>query len=125
MSAEAVGAAAGRQLGEDLASGACVDHWLADQLVVFMALAAGRSALLCGEPSLHTRTALAVAEQVPVACARHASLCLCLPGCCQHAVAGAWCLCYQTCAHRQATPGADPAPGPATAHICRSPGFGR
>ena len=61
--AEDVGAAAARALAEDLACGACVDRWAQDQLVVFMALAAGTSRLLCGEPTLHTRTALAVARQ--------------------------------------------------------------
>ena len=33
-----------------------------DQLVVFMALASGKSRLVCSEPSLHTRTAMMVAE---------------------------------------------------------------
>ncbi len=42
---------------------------------MFMALAAGRSALLCSESSLHTRTAVAVAEQVPAA--RHTAPCAC------------------------------------------------
>ena len=62
--AEDVGAAAGRELAEDLRSGACVDRWLQDQLIVFMALARGTSRVLCGELTLHTRTAMAVAEQV-------------------------------------------------------------
>lgn len=35
-----------------------------DQLVVFMALAHGGSTIACGEPTLHTRTAMAVAEQL-------------------------------------------------------------
>ena len=38
-----------------------------DQLIVFVALAAGRSQFLCSEPSLHTRTAIAVAEQLSAA----------------------------------------------------------
>ena len=63
MRAEAVGGAAAAALAEDLASGACVDRWAADQLVIFMALAAGTSRLLVGEPTLHTRTALALAAQ--------------------------------------------------------------
>lgn len=37
---------------------------LQDQLIVFMALAAGKSLMLCGELTLHTRTAISVAEQV-------------------------------------------------------------
>lgn len=35
-----------------------------DQLVVFMALAGGMSRVRCGEPTLHTRTAMVVAEQM-------------------------------------------------------------
>ncbi|KAL6763855.1 hypothetical protein V8C86DRAFT_2483322 [Haematococcus lacustris] len=35
-----------------------------DQLIVFMALAAGDSHLVCSEPTLHARTAIAVAEQL-------------------------------------------------------------
>ena len=33
-------------------------------MVIFMALAAGESRVLCGEPTLHTRTAMVVAEQL-------------------------------------------------------------
>jgi RNA 3'-terminal phosphate cyclase (ATP) len=35
-----------------------------DQLVIFMGLAAGDSQMLCCEPTLHTRTAIAVVEQM-------------------------------------------------------------
>jgi RNA 3'-terminal phosphate cyclase (ATP) len=35
-----------------------------DQLIVFMALARGTSRMLCGAPTLHTRTAIAVAQQL-------------------------------------------------------------
>ena len=38
-----------------------------DQLVVFMALGSGTSRVLCGAPTLHTRTAIAVAEQLSAA----------------------------------------------------------
>jgi RNA 3'-terminal phosphate cyclase (ATP) len=38
-----------------------------DQLVVLVALASGTSRFLCGEPTLHTRTAIAVAEQLSAA----------------------------------------------------------
>ncbi|KAK9834892.1 hypothetical protein WJX81_006902 [Elliptochloris bilobata] len=62
--AEDVGSTAARALAEDIACGACVDRWAQDQLVVFAALAAGTSRLLCGELTLHTRTALAVARQL-------------------------------------------------------------
>lgn len=33
-----------------------------DQLIIYMALAQGTSKMLCGEPTLHTRTAMVVAE---------------------------------------------------------------
>ena len=35
-----------------------------DQLIIFMALASGRSRMSCGEPTLHTRTAMTVAERL-------------------------------------------------------------
>lgn len=41
---------------------ACVDMWMQDQLIIFMALAKGKSMIRMGEPSLHTRTAMAVVE---------------------------------------------------------------
>jgi RNA 3'-terminal phosphate cyclase (ATP) len=37
---------------------------LEDQLIVFMALAEGKSNMTCGPPSLHTRTAMVVAEKL-------------------------------------------------------------
>ncbi|KAJ9527725.1 hypothetical protein QJQ45_000298 [Haematococcus lacustris] len=52
------------ELLEVLQAGACVDQWMQDQLIVFMALAAGDSHLVCLEPTLHARTAIAVAEQL-------------------------------------------------------------
>jgi len=45
-----------------LNSKACVDDHLMDQLIIFMALADGRSEVIAREPTLHTRTAVAVAE---------------------------------------------------------------
>lgn len=33
-----------------------------DQLIIYMALAAGTSRMVCAEPTLHTRTAMVVAE---------------------------------------------------------------
>ena len=35
-----------------------------DQLIIFMALAQGTSRMSCGEPSLHTRTAMCIAEKL-------------------------------------------------------------
>jgi RNA 3'-terminal phosphate cyclase (ATP) len=40
---------------------------LQDQLIIFMALAEGTSRVACGPPTLHTRTAMAVAEQLTAA----------------------------------------------------------
>jgi RNA 3'-terminal phosphate cyclase len=37
--AEAIGERAGTELMDALASGACTDEWLQDQLIIFMALA--------------------------------------------------------------------------------------
>jgi len=61
---EEVGAAAGAELARTLASGACVDEWLQDQLVLFMALADGTSRVRTCDLTLHTRTAMAVAERL-------------------------------------------------------------
>jgi len=62
---EAAGAAAAAELAALIASGACVDEHLADQLIVFAALAEGTSRLLARAPlSLHARTAIAVARQL-------------------------------------------------------------
>ena len=36
-------------------------------MVIFLALATGCSSILCGEPTLHTRTAMVVAEQLTCA----------------------------------------------------------
>ena len=52
------GAAAGDELVANLRHGGCVDEYLQDQLIVFMALAAGRSTVRSGPLSLHTRTAI-------------------------------------------------------------------
>lgn len=60
--AEALGQRAAEELADCVDSGACVDPWLLDQLVLFMALAAGRSEVVAAEPTLHTRTAVAVAQ---------------------------------------------------------------
>ena len=38
-----------------------------DQLIIFMALAQGTSRMSCGEPSLHTRTAMSIAERLSTA----------------------------------------------------------
>ena len=56
-----------KDLCRELAHGGCVDEFLQDQLVVFQALAKGRSVIedgQGGEGSLHTKTARWVVEQV-------------------------------------------------------------
>lgn len=55
------------ELEAELAHGGCCDEYMQDQLVVFQALAKGRADIDDGKgrgPSLHTRTARWVAEQV-------------------------------------------------------------
>ena len=37
---------------------------LQDQLIIFMALADGESSMTCSEPTLHTRTAMVIAEKL-------------------------------------------------------------
>ncbi|RDB21493.1 RNA 3'-terminal phosphate cyclase [Hypsizygus marmoreus] len=61
-----VGAEAAEELVRGLEAGGCVDEWLQDQIVIFMALAEGRSEVRCGRGglALHTQTAIWVAEQL-------------------------------------------------------------
>ncbi|KAL8850646.1 MAG: hypothetical protein Q9221_004432 [Calogaya cf. arnoldii] len=56
-----------KQLEEELERGGCVDEYMQDQLVVFQALADGRSVVNSGKDmyaTLHTKTARWVAEQL-------------------------------------------------------------
>eukprot|EP00727_Mastigamoeba_balamuthi_P001467 m51a1_g11317 putative rna 3 -terminal phosphate cyclase (109) ;mRNA; f:106145-108247 len=62
--AEDVGREAAEQLLRDLDQGGCVDEYLQDQLIIFMALAHGRSRMRVGEISLHTSTAMAVVSRM-------------------------------------------------------------
>ncbi|GLI60386.1 hypothetical protein VaNZ11_002395, partial [Volvox africanus] len=62
--AEAIGERAAAELTEALTNGTCVDQWMQDQLIIWMALGSGTSRIRCTEPTLHTRTAMVVAEQV-------------------------------------------------------------
>lgn len=58
----------GKKAAEELLSavkeGACVDSHAQDQVIVFMALAGGRSRIKMGELTLHTKTAIYVTEQL-------------------------------------------------------------
>ena len=58
------GTDAAKELIECIASGGCVDRWLQDQLIPFMALAdsSGQSEILVGELTLHSQTAMKMAE---------------------------------------------------------------
>ena len=64
QSASDAGEAAATELWDTLCNGGCVDEWLQDQLIVFMALADGESELMTGSLTLHTRTAIMVAEEM-------------------------------------------------------------
>lgn len=58
-----VGIQAALELCSTLADGGCVDEYLQDQLIIYMALAGGMSEMLVGSLTLHTQTAIWVAEQ--------------------------------------------------------------
>lgn len=50
------------ELLETLKDGGCVDEWLQDQILIYMALAKGTSRVLTGSLTLHTQTAMWIAE---------------------------------------------------------------
>ena len=58
-----VGQAAAQELIQAWKSGGCVDEWLQDQLILYMALADGLSQVMTGCLTLHTQTAIWTAEQ--------------------------------------------------------------
>lgn len=58
------GEKAAKELIDALVSGGCVDDWLSDQLILFMALAKGESKILTGGLTLHTRSAIQVATEM-------------------------------------------------------------
>eukprot|EP01090_Pellita_catalonica_P012330 TRINITY_DN2650_c0_g2_i1.p1 TRINITY_DN2650_c0_g2~~TRINITY_DN2650_c0_g2_i1.p1 ORF type:complete len:301 (-),score=72.10 TRINITY_DN2650_c0_g2_i1:4-816(-) len=57
-SAEETAYAAASELLRDLRFGSCVDEYMQDQLIIYMALADGTSSFKCGPVSLHTSTAI-------------------------------------------------------------------
>jgi RNA 3'-terminal phosphate cyclase (ATP) len=57
-----VGRAAAQELVDALKDGGCVDEWLQDQLILYMALADGISEIKTGSLTLHTQTAIQVAQ---------------------------------------------------------------
>jgi len=52
------------ELLRNINHGGCVDEYLQDQMIIFMALAQGRSTVLAGPLTLHTKSAIWVAEQL-------------------------------------------------------------
>jgi len=58
MSLAEIGTNAANELIQNLSHGGCVDEYLADQLIIFMALASGKSRLKTGPLSLHTTTSI-------------------------------------------------------------------
>ncbi|KFM80604.1 RNA 3'-terminal phosphate cyclase, partial [Stegodyphus mimosarum] len=62
VQADAVGETAAKEILEDVQNQACVDRHVQDQLVIFMALAKGQSKVVIGKPTLHTETAIYIAE---------------------------------------------------------------
>ena len=52
------------ELLESVQHRACVDKWTQDQIILFMALAEGKSVVRCGPVTLHTETAIYVAQQL-------------------------------------------------------------
>lgn len=63
-SPSSVGMEAANELLSTLEDGGCVDEHLQDQLVLYMALAQGTSMISTGSLTLHTRTAMWLAEQL-------------------------------------------------------------
>ncbi|XP_057696331.1 RNA 3'-terminal phosphate cyclase isoform X2 [Corythoichthys intestinalis] len=63
-SADKIGTEAAEMLLDNIGHGGCVDQFLQDQLIIFMALAKGTSRIRTGAVTLHTRTAIHVAQQM-------------------------------------------------------------
>jgi RNA 3'-terminal phosphate cyclase (ATP) len=61
--AETVGLEAAEELRGFLSSGACLDHHLADQMILYLALAEGQSIITASKISDHLRTNMYVIEQ--------------------------------------------------------------
>eukprot|EP00124_Ichthyophonus_hoferi_P004523 Ihof_evm2s509 gene=Ihof_evmTU2s509 len=62
--AKAVGKEAADMLVANIRHGGCVDEYLQDQMIIFMALAYGTSRIKTGPLTLHTQTAIHFANQV-------------------------------------------------------------
>ncbi|KIJ29887.1 hypothetical protein M422DRAFT_187819 [Sphaerobolus stellatus SS14] len=62
--ASLIGKEAAEDLVSNLAHGGCVDEYMQDQMIIFMALAKGKSTVATGPLSLHTKTAIWLAEKL-------------------------------------------------------------
>lgn len=62
VKAEDVGRQAAEELLHNLDHGGCVDDYMQDQLIIMMALAKGKSRILSGPVTLHTKTAIHIAK---------------------------------------------------------------
>ncbi len=62
-SAEKVGQEAASLLKKSLDSGACLDEWMADQILPYLALAKGKSEVSVAEVTKHTRTNISIIER--------------------------------------------------------------
>ncbi|XP_061680104.1 RNA 3'-terminal phosphate cyclase isoform X2 [Syngnathoides biaculeatus] len=62
--ADKIGTEAAEMLLRNIRHNGCVDEFLQDQLIVFMALAKGTSRIRTGAVTLHTQTAVHVAQQM-------------------------------------------------------------
>uniref|UniRef100_A0A8C7ZJQ2 RNA 3'-terminal phosphate cyclase n=1 Tax=Oryzias sinensis TaxID=183150 RepID=A0A8C7ZJQ2_9TELE len=62
--ADKVGIEAAEMLLRNIRHNGCVDEFLQDQLIIFMALAKGTSRIRTGAVTLHTQTAIHIAEQL-------------------------------------------------------------
>jgi len=63
-SPEDTGLKAAEELLEAVECGGCVDKYIQDQMIIFMALAAGTSTLVTGPLTLHTETAIHIAHKM-------------------------------------------------------------
>jgi RNA 3'-terminal phosphate cyclase (ATP) len=62
--AKQVAVAAAEELYQTYMDGGCVDEWLQDQVIIYAALADGVSEISTGSITLHTLTAISIAEQI-------------------------------------------------------------
>lgn len=72
VSPKDTGIEAARELCSTLDDGGCVDEYLQDQLIIYMALSDGTSEMITGSLTLHTQSAIEVAEKL-CSCKFHVS----------------------------------------------------